>query len=123
MDRKTELQSISTIMLGVRDVEASLAFYQDRLQLPVRMSSPDLAFLDGGNVTLGLSRGLANASASVAGAMEVVFSVSSVREAYNALCERGVKFLREPRQVTPNDWAATLEDPDGHKISIFGPEN
>jgi len=43
-------------------------------------------------------------------------------EAYAALGERGVKFRIEPRQVAGPNWAANFEDPDGHMLSVFGPE-
>ena len=34
----------------------------------------------------------------------------------------GVEFLREPSNVTGDSWAANFRDPDGHLLSIFGPE-
>ena len=36
--------------------------------------------------------------------------------------ERGVTFLNEPRCVDGVSWAADFSDPDGHVLSIFGPE-
>lgn len=35
---------------------------------------------------------------------------------------RGVVFLSEPMNVTGDSWAANFRDPDGHLLSVFGPE-
>jgi len=51
-----------------------------------------------------------------------VFSVEGVREAYDALRSRGVRFIAEPRNVTGPMWSANFSDPDGHGLSLFGPE-
>ncbi len=117
-----KLKQISTIMLGVQDLARAVAFYRDKLGLTVKSEIPGFAFLDGGGVTLCLSQPLARASNRIAGATEVVFSVDDVRGAYEALRERGVQFINEPRNVTGSYWAANFEDPDGHKLSVFGPD-
>lgn len=83
---------------------------------------PGFAFFDGGGVTLALSEALAKVTAQAAGATEVVFSVDSVRGAWTALQKRGITFTHEPRNVDGSQWAANFNDPDGHKLSIFGPE-
>ena len=69
-----------------------------------------------------LSEPLAKSSRQKIGATEVVFQVENVRAAYQALRDRGVPFFIEPRNVTGSMWAANFTDPDGHKLSIFGPE-
>ena len=113
---------IGNIMLGTTDLKRALEFYQDTLGLTVQFQSPDLAFLDTGQVTLCLSTAHARLSDPVAGATEVVFAVDGVREAHTALSGKGVAFLNEPRAVTGDQWAANFRDPDGHLLSIFGPE-
>jgi catechol 2,3-dioxygenase-like lactoylglutathione lyase family enzyme len=116
------LSSVSSIMLGVRDLQQSLAFYRDKLGLKVKMQEAQLALLDAGPITLGLSPGHVRLSPQVNGATEIVFRVDDVHAARRALMGRGVVFMNEPRQVTPTDWAAHFRDPDGHLLSIFGPE-
>lgn len=117
-----KLSEITSVMLGVRDLKASLEFYRDKLGLRVKMQEPQLALLDAGPVTLGLSPGHVRIAPQVNGATEVVFHVENVRAARQALIDRGVAFMNEPRQVTPTEWAAHFRDPDGHLLSIFGPE-
>ncbi len=116
------LTRIGHVMLGVSNIERSTAFYRDQLGLPLLGVHGGLAFFNGGGVTLMLSTELAKAAPGIAGATEVVFAVDSVQAAYDALLARGVVFLREPRQVTPSDWAANFKDPDGHLLSVFGPK-
>jgi len=117
-----KLGGIGVVMIGVTDMEASMAFYRDRLGLEVAAIEPNLALAKAGSVTLGLSKGLAAIATPVAGAVEIVFSVSDVDAAHTALQQRGVTFAREPRKVTANEWAANFTDPDGHHLSIFGPK-
>jgi catechol 2,3-dioxygenase-like lactoylglutathione lyase family enzyme len=121
MAEPIQLSRISAVMLGVRDLALSLAFYKDKLGLKVLMQEPQLALLQCGTVMLGLSTRHATAAPQIAGATEVVFGVESVRAARKNLIDQGVIFLSEPRQVTATDWAAHFKDPDGHLLSVFGP--
>lgn len=117
------LNQIGVLMLGVKDLDVSTAFYRDTLGLTLQQLIPgDFAFFDAGGMTLALSLPHAKNSPSLVGATEIVFSVSGVREACEALRARGVKITVEPRNVAGNLWSANFNDPDGHKLSIFGPE-
>lgn len=117
-----KLTQIGVVMLGVTDLNRSVAFYRDKLGVSVKQEIPGFAFLDGGGVTLCLSQPLARATGPAASATEIVFSVEDVRAAYEVLRGRGVQFTHEPRNVSGPMWAANFEDPDGHRLSVFGPE-
>jgi methylmalonyl-CoA/ethylmalonyl-CoA epimerase len=117
-----QLSRITAVMLGVRDITPALEFYKNKLGLNVIMQEPALALLQCGTVMLGLSRGHVNLAPHVAGATEVVFAVDNVRAAHKALSAQGITFMSEPRQATPTDWVAHFKDPDGHILSVFGPE-
>ncbi len=124
MDAKDfKLSQIGVVMLGVQDLARAVAFYRDKLGLSVKSEIPGFAFLDGGSVTLCLSQPLARSSDTMAGATEVVFSVEDVTHAYEVLRGRGVTFTQEPRNVTGSMWAANFQDPDGHRLSVFGPKS
>jgi catechol 2,3-dioxygenase-like lactoylglutathione lyase family enzyme len=116
-----QLSRIAAIMLGVRDLPASIEFYGDKLGLKVIMRESQLALVQCGSVILGLSLLHANA-APLAEAVEVSFGVDNLRATHTALGEKGVVFLSEPRAVTPTDWAVHFKDVDGHLLSLFGPE-
>ena len=116
------LSRIAAIMLGVRDINAALEFYRDKLGLKVIMQEPALALLQCGHVMIGLSPGHVRLAPQVAGATEVSFGVDNLRTTHKALVEKGVTFMGEPRQATPTDWAVHFKDVDGHLLSLFGPE-
>ena len=113
---------VGNIMIGSTDIDRSVKFYHETLGLPLQSQSTEFAFLDAGSVTISLSAPHAKLTNPLAGATEVVFTVDGVREAHDELSGKGVAFLNEPRNVTGNQWAANFRDPDGHLLSVFGPE-
>lgn len=117
-----QLSRVSVVMLGVTALERSVSFYRDKLGLKLTGRHEGFAFFDGGGVTLCLSEALARASQQIPGATEVVFSVENVRGAHRALAARGITFTQAPRTITGPLWAANFPDPDGHNLSVFGPE-
>ncbi len=116
------LGEIGVVMLGVQDLARATAFYRDKLGLTVKSEIPGFTFLMGGGVLLSLSQPLARASERMVGATEVVFNVPSVRKAYEALRARGIAFTREPHNATGDFWVANFNDPEGHRLAIFGHE-
>jgi catechol 2,3-dioxygenase-like lactoylglutathione lyase family enzyme len=121
MSEPFRLSKIGVVMLGVSDIAASKAFYCDTLGLELSGEHGGFCFLQAGGVTLALSKELGPPGAGRSG-VEVVFSVEHVREAYDALQTKGVEFRIEPRAVAGPMWATDFRDPDGHILSIFGPE-
>lgn len=117
------LRGVTHIMVGVSEMQRSVDFYERTLGRRVHFrADDDLAFLDGGSVLIGLSSGLGRLRQPLAGAVEIVFGVEAVKPAWRTLSEQGVPFLREPREATPGgEWTATLLDPDGHYVTLFGP--
>ena len=110
------------VMLGTRDIHKSIPFYRDLLGLKLEQQFAGFAFFNAGNITLILSEEHARSAQHVAGATEVVFSVEEIHAAHEALKNQGVEFSKDPFQVTAPMWAAHILDPDGHLLSIFGPE-
>ena len=117
-----KLTQINNVMLGTTDLARSLAFYRDTLGLAIQFEMPGFVFLNAGGVTLSLSEAHAKLATPGAGGTEIVFGVAGVTAAHAALKARGVQFLNAPRNVTGDQWAANFRDPDGHLLSIFGPE-
>jgi predicted enzyme related to lactoylglutathione lyase len=111
---------VSMIMLGVRDLGRSVAFYRDTLAFQVQNQSAEFAFLSAGGVTLALSTPLAQSVKPGPAAFEIIAPVDSVSATRALLGERGCKFVSEPREVSPGMWAATLSDPDGHHVTLLG---
>src|SRR5262245_45484393 len=90
---------IATVVLGVSDLQRSVAFYRGTFGLKLTGQIEALAFLDGGGVMLVLSRPLSQHLRQGAGASEVVFGVDGVREHHDMLRQRGVTFTIEPRVI------------------------
>jgi len=115
------LGRVGFLLLGVRDLERSIAFYRDGLGLTLKGRSGEFAFLDGGGVTVGLRQLLGRTAPGEGPSVEVVFAVDDIDAAHRALDRRGVEFRVEPRIVAGDQLAADFRDPDGHVLSIFGP--
>ncbi|SRR5581483_6388269 len=113
---------VSMVMLGVETIARSVEFYRDTLALELQGQSSEFAFLAAGGITLVLSAPLGRAVQPRPGATEIIFPVESVSTAYALLMERGCKFMNEPREVTAGSWAASFADPDGHRLTVFGPK-
>ena len=114
-------KGVGFIVVGVTELERSVAFYRDTLGLTMQFQQGGLAFFAAGPVSIILSAEMGRVRTPVAGAMELVFPVDSVKRVWRALTAAGVTFFREPRQVTEKDWAANMQDPDGHFLTLFGP--
>jgi predicted enzyme related to lactoylglutathione lyase len=114
---------ITLIALGVSDLSKSVAFYRDKAGFDLQNQFESFAFFSGGTVMLMLNSGLRRPGGGpLAGAMEVVVGVDSVTASHSQLQERGCSFVNEPREVTPGSWASTFSDPDGHWLTLFGPQ-
>jgi lactoylglutathione lyase len=121
MSDDVRLQKLGTVMLRVRDLAASLAFYRDVLGLAAPAASGAVAFVDAGGVQLALNEVKSAVPPSDDLRTELVFEVSDVAAAYRSLKARGVAFRTEPRAVAGARYAADFRDPDGHVLSIYGP--
>lgn len=113
------LERLAFVMLAVDDVDRAAAFYRDVLGIPMSGRFGDFAFFDTGEARLALTSELGGDGA--ANGHECVFGVASVTRAYAALKER-VEFVNEPRAVNDQAWAVNFRDPDGHLLSLYGPE-
>jgi lactoylglutathione lyase len=113
---------ISVIVLGVTDVATSVTFYRNQMGLEVKGQQESLAFFAVGDTTLMLNGNLRRPDGPLAGAAEIVFGVESVTATHELLRERGCVFTNQPREVAPGSWATTLCDPDGHYLTVFGPQ-
>ena len=113
---------LHAVMLGVRDVDASVAFYTEKLGLTPCGRFEDFAFVEASGSMLVLSAQLFRTrppSGSVP--VEIVLGVGGVRDAYERLRARGVTFLSEPHSIDGTNDVANFEDLDGHLFSLYGP--
>jgi catechol 2,3-dioxygenase-like lactoylglutathione lyase family enzyme len=111
---------ITMIMLGVRDLARSTAFYRDTLAFQLQNQAGEFAFLTAGSITLALNAALGRAVPPGPASVEIVVPVESVAASRALLGERGCRFTHEPHEVTAGMWAATLSDPDDHYVTLLG---
>jgi catechol 2,3-dioxygenase-like lactoylglutathione lyase family enzyme len=115
------------IILRVADLKASVAFYRDRVGLPLQSTFDEFAVLGGDGVTVMLQqieRKSTAASTGLSALTEVVLESPDVLNSYEEMKGRGVVFLHAPRPATAEGsrvlYTAGFKDPDGHVLSVTG---
>ena len=109
--------------LHVSDLERSLAFYQDILELPVtrRMDAGphgQIAFLSAGDVEIELIR-QTDAPVPISGdSISWGFAVASLESFMEKLKVHGIPVLKGPIQPSPFVRFLFIQDPDGMTIQI-----
>jgi lactoylglutathione lyase len=122
------LKTISYIMVNVTDMSRAVAFYRDRLGIPLRFESPGWTEFETGATTLALhggavahepTRSPGHTGPKAAGTTTFGFTVDDVQKTYESLTERGVKFSLPPTERKEERIKlAIAKDPDGTEISF-----
>ena len=114
---------VSMISLGVTDMARSVKFYSETLGLQLVGKPGEVTLLAAGDVMIALNHPLGRfAGDAIVGAVEVIFKVESVTASHADLVKLGCSFVNAPREVMPGTWAATFTDPDGHRLTVLGPQ-
>ncbi len=106
---------VSMVSLGVKDMARSVQFYAETLGLTIAGQPGVVTFVQAGDVMIVLN-GPARSG------VEVIFPSESVGATHAELESRGCPFVAAPHEVTPGLWAATFADPDGHNLTVLGPQ-
>lgn len=112
---------LHSVMLGVRDLDAAVTFYTEKLGFAPCGRFGDFAFIDVNGTMLTLSAQLAHARPPAPAPVEIVLAVDGVRAAYDRLREAGIAFLNEPHLIDGTNEVANFQDLDGHHFSLYGP--
>lgn len=113
---------VAHVILRVRDLDESVAFYRDRVGLELVSQAGAFAFFDGGSISVTLN---ANPDQQRDGSLtEIALEVDDANAAFDEMAQRGVDFEVELRPVMEQDGrsllAAHFFDPDGHTWSVTG---
>lgn len=112
---------LAMTMLGVRDLDASIAFYTERLGLRQTGRIADFVFLDAGGGSICLSgEKRPSGTEPLDIPVELVLAVESVGTEFARLRARGVPFTSEPHAIGGDRHVAHFRDPDGHLFSLYG---
>lgn len=118
-----KINKIDHILIYVSDLQASEAFYREKLGMDeVLMRLPHAVFLRCGEVNLLLNQ-VHLPPDSPALRPEICFQVEDIHESYETLKRRGVKFRSEPDVVGSSReeevWLAGFSDPDGQRLNLI----
>ena len=112
---------ISQIAISVTDMEASIAFFRDRVGLRFLFQAPNVAFFDCDGIRLML--GLHPNPQTPFHGTAIYFRVDDIRAAHAQLAERGVPMEGEPHLVAkmPDHelWMTFFRDPDRNLFGLM----
>lgn len=111
------LGKLGLIMVVVKDMGRSVAFYRDVLGLKLEFESPFWSQLSAGNIEIGLHPESQRVKVAPETGVSIGFHVPDVQQTAAALKAKGVRFLQEPKQEEFG-WLAIAADPDGYAIQI-----
>ncbi len=114
-----KFRKVGAVILLVSNMEKSIKFYSDTLELPVKSRSKDWTEFFNNDTVLALhpapekkKKTLKTGSGTLVG-----FEVTDLDSTVKKLKEKRVKFFKRPKEE-PFGKHAIVQDPDGHLISI-----
>jgi methylmalonyl-CoA/ethylmalonyl-CoA epimerase len=118
---KPGLARIGQILVPVRDLRRAVEFYRDILGMRFLFEVPRMAFFDCGGIRLLL--GLPEGDGPAQPATVIYYKVDDIRESYESLRARGVRFKGEPHfvaRLTDHDlWMAFLIDSEENLLALM----
>ncbi len=111
-------RKVGAVILLVSNMEKSIKFYSDKLQLPVKTRSKDWTEFFNNDTVLALHPAPKKKTILKTGSGTLVgFELTDLDSTVKKLKERRVKFFKRPKEE-PFGKHAIVQDPDGHLISI-----
>lgn len=116
---------IDYVMITVSNMARSVAFYKDKLGLPMKFGTPEWTEFQTGTTTLALHGGgqprdvPSDPNAHIAGSCSIGFNVDNLDLVYEQLQAKGVVFVMRPTAREGEDIKLAIAlDPDGLPISF-----
>jgi lactoylglutathione lyase len=111
-------RKVGAVILLVSNMEKSIKFYSDILELPVRSRSKDWTEFFNNDTVLALHPAPKKKKTLKTGSGTLIgFEVTDIHSTVKKLKEKRVKFFKKPKEE-PFGKHAIVQDPDGHLISI-----
>lgn len=115
---KLIFRKVGAVILLVSNMEKSIKFYSDTLELPVKSRSKDWTEFFNNDTVLALHPAPEKKKMLKTGSGTLVgFEVTDLDSTVKKLKEKRVKFFKRPKEE-PFGKHAIVQDPDGHLISI-----
>ena len=111
-------RKVGAVILLVSNMEKSIKFYSETLELPIKTRSKDWTEFFNNDTVLALHPAPKKKTILKTGSGTLVgFEVTDLGSTVKKLKERRVKFFKRPKEE-PFGKHAIVQDPDGHLISI-----
>jgi lactoylglutathione lyase len=111
-------RKVGAVILLVSNMEKSIKFYNEILELPIKTKSKDWTEFFNKDTVLALHPAPKKKSILRVGSGTLVgFEVSDLNSTVEKLKQKRVKFFKKPKEE-PFGKHAIVQDPDGHLISI-----
>jgi lactoylglutathione lyase len=111
-------RKVGAVILLVSNMEKSIKFYSEILELPVKTRSKDWTEFFNNDTVLALHPAPKKKTTLKTGSGTLVgFEVTDLDSTVKMLKEKRVKFFKRPKEE-PFGKHAIIRDPDGHLISI-----
>lgn len=111
-------RKVGAVILLVSNMEKSIKFYSETLELPIKTRSKDWTEFFNNDSVLALHPAPKKKTILKTGSGTLVgFEVTDLDSTVKKLKERRVKFFKRPKEE-PFGKHAIVQDPDGHLISI-----
>jgi catechol 2,3-dioxygenase-like lactoylglutathione lyase family enzyme len=115
------IQNVGQISIIVHDLQRAIAFYRDKLGLPLLFTAGNLAFFDCGGVRLML--GPAETPELDHPSSILYFRVPDINAAHQRLVDQGVRIEAPPRLIAPmpthNLWMSGFRDSEGNILELM----
>jgi predicted enzyme related to lactoylglutathione lyase len=121
--KPSKAPTIEELRLTANDLEVSIAFYRDVLDIPLLHRSPDAARFAAGDLDLVLQRGrtAADGRQPFLKSYLPVFYTPDIVATQRELIARGVFFRRAQPGFSEIGGSSRFEDPSGHTLCLYQP--
>ena len=112
-----KFRKVGAVILLVSNMEKSIKFYSETLELPIKTKSKDWTEFFKNDTVLALHPAEKKSKLKTGSGILVGFEVSDLSSTMKKLKKKKARFFKKPKEE-PFGKHAIVQDPDGHLISI-----
>ncbi|HEX7709383.1 MAG TPA: VOC family protein [Sphingomonadaceae bacterium] len=111
---------IGYVIVGVKSLDAAVAFYRDTLGFEFQFSEPEMHFASFkvGDMMFSLAEGAEEVHGTGNRNTGIGFAVADVDAAHSELAAKGVRFTMGPGKMPWGGYMAMFVDPDGNEYYL-----